>query len=351
MFRKSSKIVVIESSATKRAHPAVGDIGYINDMHLFYKDRFILLDAFFFRYKSDIRNNKTRCERKKFILDLGMHKTLRHKLKTYGAKRKFLINNKHSVNLTACAYYVDPVGALVEAPDILSIYPNIGAGITPIIPYGRISLAPDSRKPIHSEGSNALLCWLKCLLPAFGINKNPRFTEKIDPEYLSVGGISKIIHKRSLDKYSLDIIAPYNCAIPRITGLPASDHHLHIIDDMRIIQALSKFVLRGCDTAALKTLSVIDKLNFSTTLTGTNNCLTMRGKLSYRKHKILASMLLRSMLMSKNTKSSLFGLLQNGILPAGLDGKNLVNELEDIKIRANSSSAALNRIFELSILR
>ena len=77
----------------------------------------------------------------------------------------------------------------------------------------------------------------------------------------------------------------------------------------------------------------------------------MRGKLSYRKHKILASMLLRSMLMSKNTKSSLFGLLQNGILPAGLDGKTLVNELEDIKIRANSSSAALNRIFELSILR
>ena len=104
MFQRGQKILILESSASRRAHPAVGDIGYLNNMYLFFKDRFILLDMFILTYKSDIKAGKDRCERKRFLIDLGINERLRYKLSRTGLPKKFFARNSHMANLTPAGY-------------------------------------------------------------------------------------------------------------------------------------------------------------------------------------------------------------------------------------------------------
>ncbi len=174
MFYRGQKIIVTESSASKRHHPSVGDIGYLNNMYLFYADRFILLDAIFSSYKSDKTTEPSRCERKKLIIDLGINKHTQQKMITTGMSKKFFLNNTHIIPLTTASYSVVSNKVVntpcIDGPDGLWNRLHNKSGKTTAktlvkIPIGHIGLAS-----VHSGrkgyiGQSDLKAWIRSMTP------------------------------------------------------------------------------------------------------------------------------------------------------------------------------------------
>jgi len=90
MFYRGQKVQVIKSNASRKAHPRKGDTGYLNNMFLFPREKFILTDIFFFLFNGKERKS----EHKKFILDLGMDKATKHAIRK-GANKLFFISKPH----------------------------------------------------------------------------------------------------------------------------------------------------------------------------------------------------------------------------------------------------------------
>lgn len=355
MFQRASKIVITESSAPNRSHPTVGDTGYLNNMYLFFADRFILLDAFFFRYKSDIKEGKTRCERKKFIIDLGMKKSLKRNLEVYGAPRKFFLENNYVANLTVSRYGVDE-----EFPRIDSLWHNHHdrAGNNKSkslvkIPYGQIIPAPDSKKPIQSEGPDALRCWIRCVIPLVensavvmlgndllddSLNKTIcRLCRRMLPQHVH--------HIR--DDINGPVLALPRSALERL----GSEDKRNIIMDMQMVRALSKSLLNNCDAAISDNVFVLrNKLYFSEEWRSYGITRACESTLSGAA-RALAGLFFRSAIMAGNTEKKLFEMGKNGTIPWSNEMiKNRARKFEDIKRAANFGSAALNRIFEGDLL-
>ena len=343
MFQRGQKIVILESSSSKRSHPAAGDVGYLNNMYLFFKDRFILLDAFFLSYASDVKNNVDRCERKRFVIDLSMKKGLKYKLRSSGIPRKFFIENQYVANLTPHGYILNrPV--YLESPSIASMwlrmYNNSGNYLINSdtkIPYGQIALVPNSKKPINKEGRNALRCWIQCLLPILDAEVNV-FT----PGYNDI----PTIYKTANSKYyqSLHRLVPKR---RRVEAL-ANKRVANIIKDMRILQTMSKFFLDGCDTQFLKNDLLSQNKRLIYTLWGTKrNIRYIVDQVPQAVSGALIGMFFRSLLMSKDTKGTLYTMKSAGLLPWTTNEiRNRAKKLEAIKQEADSDSAALARIFE-----
>jgi len=108
MFQRGQKIIILKSSAKTKSHPNIGDIGYLNNIYLFPEHRFILLDGFFFNYKSG-KENKNRSERKKFIIDLGMKSSFRYKISYQGVPVSFFARNDDVVNLSSVGYHLGKI--------------------------------------------------------------------------------------------------------------------------------------------------------------------------------------------------------------------------------------------------
>ena len=104
MIQRGKRIIVVESSVPKNGHPNVGDIGYLDNAYLFPKQRFILADAFFYQYKKDATKSKTRLEKKVFIIDLNMNKSLKNKIQKSGISKKYFSDNNNVINLTAVGF-------------------------------------------------------------------------------------------------------------------------------------------------------------------------------------------------------------------------------------------------------
>ena len=133
MFRRGQKVRIIESNAKKRAHPAIGDVGYLNNMFLFPKDRFILVNLFMCSYKK----NDNRSERKNFILDIGMHGSTKNRISRIGVNKLFFTKEPH-VNLNPtfflkrrCTYTKRNYELLQAFPQLVGTY-GIWAGYTSI---------------------------------------------------------------------------------------------------------------------------------------------------------------------------------------------------------------------------
>jgi len=365
MFQRSNKIVITESSASKRSHPAVGDTGYLNSMYLFLVDRFILLDAFFFRYKSDIKKDRTRCERKKFIIDLGMKKALKRKLGIYGVPRKFFLENNHVINLTVSEYTIADNADLSEFPNINSLWyshynkaGNRKSKSLVKIPYGQIMLAPDRRRPIQSEGPNALCCWVECIIPLIENGTAPR------PNYMDApdNAFSRTVSRIYAGRMSRHITPPKNnpngiaLALNRNIQNHLSPEGRHnLIMDMQMIHALSGSLLNNCDTSILKNRLVMqDRRDSRLQL---SNIWKHHGFMSAYKStqspaaKALVGLFFRSIITTVNTEKKLLELGKTNVLPWSCQQiKTKAKKFEDIKMAANFDSAALNRIFEENLL-
>lgn len=360
MFQRANKIVITESSATKRSHPAVGDTGYINNMYLFFADRFILLDAFFFRYESDIKRNRTRRERKRFIIDLGMKKSLKHKLEIYGVPRKFFLENNYVTNLTVSEYTIGDNAGLSEYPNIGSLwynqYDKVGHNKSESlvkIPYGQIMLAPDRRKSIQSDGPSALCCWIECIIPlvenAVALRPGDNMPDN---------SFSKMVAKIYIRRLSRYVRRPKNDPNGMALALnrdiqsclsPKGRHNL--IMDMQMIHVLSGSLLNNCNTNILKNNFVIqERLRFSD-IWKYHGFMKAYESVQPATAKALAGLFFRSVIVAGDTEKKLFELGTTGIVPWSYEmTKSKAKKFGDIKRAANFGSAALNRIFEEDLL-
>jgi hypothetical protein len=169
MFHRGQRIIVTESSASGKTHPAVGDVGYLNNVHLFYKDRFILADGFFFAYKAD--KNRSRCERKRFIIDLGMSGNLRRKMQMVGLNRNFYVEKEeNTVNLTSVGYWNSGGSrGLRDLPFVRGphgIFPMESIIDKPVkIPIVNIKAFPGKYSMLN-QYKEELDAWSRCFWPA-----------------------------------------------------------------------------------------------------------------------------------------------------------------------------------------
>jgi hypothetical protein len=363
MFQRGSKIIIIESSSSGRAHPAVGDIGYLNNMYLFFVDRFILLDAFFFAYKSDRKGRNDRCERKRFIIDLGMTRSLKHRLQIYGVPKKFFTRNKHVTNLSPAAYNIGG-GVLTESPNINSIWwrPNNRKLQTTLnnavkIPYGQIALAPQRRKTIWSDGAGAVRCWIECMLPVF--NAEIIFIQG-NGSTAYISNMASDIYRRMLDSCTIIMptvhgssIALRKDAIVRFKLLSINES----IDGVRKVHSLSKYLLDNCDANFLADRSKSMYMSMFSQKWGRDGLKSACDNnfppqsIPEQIIKFVTGFFFRSIIMSGNTENNLYLLQEAGGLQWKLDKvREVSKELEDMKRAADFNSAALNRIFERDLL-
>lgn len=343
MFLRGQKILILESSASKRAHPAVGDIGYINNMYLFFRDRFILLDIFILTHKSDVKAGKDRCEKKRFLIDLGISKRLKYKLSQTGVPKKFFVRNSYIANLTPAGHIFDPHGYR-EAPNERSIWTRqhnkkfkstLNARVK--IPYGQISVIPNPKKPLEEESINTVKCWMKCLTPLL-VAEMGEFAYHSDNDVRTVYGMVSYIYYTTFGKILRDKMVVDNKALP------------NTISDLRKIQVLSGFFLNNCDENLLKNPELRKYrgiINVVWGAKGSIESLVSGHGIPKEVVNSLIGIFFRSLLTGENTKSRLLKMKAANFLPwsgASINTKSKI--LEEIKLKANSSSAALNRFFE-----
>lgn len=347
MFRRGQKIIILESSVSKRAHPAVGDIGYLNNIYLFFKDRFILLDIFFLSYKSDIRGNKDRVEKKRFLIDLGIEKRLKYKLCKIGMPRKFFTKNPYVANLTPAGYSFDEYD-YNEYPTVASIWPRThnkqGKNLLNThmkIPCGQIAVVPHNKRSFSEESNNTIRCWINSLAPLL-VAEIGQFVDNS-----SKAGIRTIYIMASNMYYSRLGEVLQKGINTESTNLPA------VIKDLRLVQVLSEFFLNSCDKNFLKSMDSRKHRGLINLLWRPKKCIEIlinNDKIPKHISDALISIFFRSLLTTKDTESQLLKMKTANFLPWSLATIHArAKKLEKIKLKANSNSAALNRIFEESL--
>jgi hypothetical protein len=356
MFQRASKIIIKESSASRNAHPAVGNIGYINSMYLFFKDKFILLDAFFFQYKSDKKENKTRCEKKRFLIDLGMKKAFKHRIKTYGVKRRFFIENNYVANLTPHRYNVVRPH-LLEYPSVDYVWcrntdnergPNHNSLIK--IPYGQIALSPSRKKSIMFEGQNALRCWANCLLSIINsglfnfANYNYKERDRKYDRYIYKQ--FSYVYSRILDKHSCSMDM-YNGRAGKMNSTYSISHQnsTNFINNLQELFALYKIILNGCDLNTLSNNDNIRMFSSSSRLYGLEKTISYE-KVPLSISRTLIGLFFRYIMMPGNTEANIFKMKKANLIQWDSDKTiKYLKVLEDIKMSADINSSALNRVF------
>jgi len=338
MFQRGQKIVILESSASRKSHPAVGDAGYLDSAYFFFKHRFILFDAFFLTYNTDTKRGKDRCEKKRFIIDMGMKKILKYKLRREGIPKKFFVNNRYISNLTLAGYLFD--NNYIEAPSIESMWSRIYTqeGIYRLnscvkIPYGQIAFIPNYKRSISEESTNLIGCWLRCLAPVLSAEINT----------LSVGGVDGM---NSISKLASHIY--YDSFTRNKYGSVKKS-----IEGLRLVQVMAKSSLDSCDKSILKNPIFREYRNGINLMWHTTNIVDSIVKAidqdSIPRHvlKAIINLYFRVILTTDDTKDQLAELSMAGFLPwnSAMVGKRSA-DLRKVKQAANSNSAALNRLFE-----
>ena len=344
MFQRGQKVVILESSASRRSHPSVGDVGYLSNMYLFFKDRFILLDIFFLAYKSDIKNGKDRCEKKRFLVDLGIAKKLKYKLRQTGMPRKFFIRNPYVANLASAGYLFDE-HSYMESPTTQSTWARMhnkqGKNLLNTcvkIPYGQIAVIPHAKRPLNKESTNTVRCWISSLAPLLAAKMGPFANNEYGSDVRTVYTIASSMYYSRLGEILRN-------------GIDINDKNVPgAIKDLRMIQVLSGSFLDKCDENLLRDRGLARHRGTVNIVWGAKKsieALIGNNKISKSIADALVGMFFRSILTTRDTKGQLLKMKAGNFLPwptAVINAKS--KRLEEIKLKANSSSAALNRIFE-----
>lgn len=145
---RGQPIEILTSSATGRSHPIAGDKGFISNAYLCPNERLIVCDIYFFRFGNETR---TRCERRLFIIDLGINSVMKKTLLEGCTRSKFsLVTDKH-VNLAATFTYLHNDLGSHHINSLPKMFSNTGLFRSPIrrsitksmeatvkIPYGTV---------------------------------------------------------------------------------------------------------------------------------------------------------------------------------------------------------------------
>lgn len=362
MFYRGQKIIVTESSVSKRHHPSVGDIGYLNNMYLFYADRFILLDAIFSSYKSDKSTEPSRYERKKLIIDLGISPYIRQKMITTGMPKKFFLNNKFMVPLTTAGYFIS-AGQLVGIPHINGadglwnrIYNK--AGKTTIqtsvkIPIGHIGLASIYSGCKGYIGQSDLKAWIRSMTPYLNAHVFELLNINMSNKNVNT---KSTIRNRTGDLYMklLPLFKTKEAPAGTFLYLPhkkdiSSINTKLLIDTIREFQTLSFMYINRSDDHLINSLDNSFSGSFRNDWSHYQRWNTMKGGYVW-KFDLILSIMFRAILTpgypyAKLTKIKRFLPISDSNLASMCD------RIHFIRKEGTTSSAALARIFEEKLLK
>ncbi len=357
MFQRGQKVIVVESSATGRSHPSVGDVGYLDNMYLFFRDKFILANAYFFHYRKDDRPGE-RCEKKRFVIDLGMRRHFRHKLLKYGVPKTFFTHNPQMVLLTTVGNsYNKKHDHFIDHPDILGqggIWnstkdPKLSKTVK--LPYCHIALANNtqpSKYSIAKSYTNEVNAWFRSVDSVLASSLN--YFSSLDTN--SMHRQSVIIYDQ-IRKYLCVTLTPHGSAAYSISpGRRSPDHMCRLICGMRQIQSLMNIFIGRTDEMLLNNLHNMESTvrvclreyeDISDAFTALRNEVDTGPESGAI--PAIVSLFYRSIIMKHNTTKALTDMRK--FLPwtdKQIEEKAKAATL--MRKEANKHSAALNRIFE-----
>ncbi len=363
MFYRGQKIIVTESSASKRHHPSTGDIGYLNNMYLFYADRFILLDAIFSSYKSDRSTEPSRCERKKLIIDLGISPRTRQKMITTGMAKKFFLNNKYVIPLTTAAYFVvaNKVTNVphMDGPDGLWNRLNnksgkITMGTSVKIPIGNIGLASVYSSRKGYIGHSDLKAWIRSMTPFLNAHIYELPSMGITTKKLGSG--QSTINHRANDLYvklsiifrTKDVSAGSFIQLSPNGNLNDINKKL-LVDTMREFQILSFMHTNRSDDHIVSNLGVAFSSKFKNVWSTYRRWDIVDDEYTW-KHAVIVSIMFRAIFTPGDVYTKMLKIKR--FLP--ITENNLIDmcrRIQMIRKEGITSSAALARVFEEKLLK
>lgn len=391
MFQRGQKIVVLESSAKSGARPRAGDVGYLDNLYLFPRLRFILLDAFFFAYNGANRN---RAEKKKFIIDLGMCRDMRFKISHKGIPVRFFVNNIDLVNLSSVGYRIKTPN---KGDRLLISYPQIHSnyGIWPHlkkrseanfiedkivkIPYGQIALFNtkfDHKYSMVECDEIELIAWLRSMIPMIGSALNvlcdySRFypLDSMENGYFDIARRmwSEIFSRVMCFDFPTTDAAQYDThdsisayRFERFSSdrsyyrkevklLVKNTNHLSSLTSI-FLQRLDSYHLNGyLNPEANPTANSLSLMWDSCNIINGADSVNLSFASSLHLYDLVRSMFFRAAIMPNSTYVRLKPLAR--CLPEEWRKDDELNcrvkILDDIKAAANSDSSALNRIYEV----
>jgi hypothetical protein len=368
MFRRGQRIRIKKSSAVGGAHPAEGDTGYLNNMYLFCKHRFILMDAHFFAYRSDAKGKSVRCEKKKFIIDLGMRGHLKRQLMTSGVRKNWFINNKCIINLASAGHWATELidqgvaAKNCDLTDIPSVYGFYGiwpkrhsVHNTPIkIPFGQIAAAP-GRYALQQRPWKEIECWMRCIYPLV----NAQLT------YFRSNG-DHSLQARILDIYLKKCSIIYgkdsgNGLMFKVRMEDMTRKKLfNMIEGLKQIQVLSDIYLNNLDGQSIKELHNMPDRGRIPSIWDIDGIVGLSQTTIVAKHRAqaLVSIFVRSILSNTGEDYANYidhighkMIMLGGLLPwTHKIIMNKIRNLEEMRKCATTDSAALARIYEEKIL-
>jgi len=358
MFKRGNRIIVVESSATGRSHPAVGDIGYLDNMFFFFHDRFILADAYFFHYRKD-KTSGGRCEKKRFIIDLGMKKHFKNKLGSSGMPARFFLYNNYTVNLTPTAYKL--LGSSIAYTPAMQgkygiwtrKYKNIKhtekmLNRTIKLPSCHIALANSingTKYNLAYREYDEVSAWFKSLVPimdsalSFDKEKNVLY-DKTMLIYTKI--VSYLMIRMQQDESIAYSIKP----------TIGPERFITIIQYLRQIQMMSETLMERSDAQIAYQM----KEHFITLKkywrAGGLEKVVSDGHKSSLFAVSLPFVFLRNLMMSSNVHTSLGHMKK--YIPWGNSTKIMISNISkayEIGKEADNNSAALNRFFEEGLIK
>jgi len=161
MFYRGQRIIITESSASSRAHPNVGDVGYLNNAFIFPLDKFIICDAYFCKYDKD--KESRRVEKKRFALNLGMNSKTSH---------AFLTGIGKDVIRSAIKFHLNPIYYdllyydLSEHPEFISPWGIWNSNLDSKTKLAKCVIRPTNEKMDMSKTPKyEIKAWFRTFLP------------------------------------------------------------------------------------------------------------------------------------------------------------------------------------------
>ena len=373
MFWRGQKIVVIESSAKGGAHPQKNDVGYLDNLYLFPSYQFILMDAFFFGYKGDIKKNVGRkAEKKRLIINLGMTSKLLSDITKDGiTKQLFFDLGPTGLTSVGCKPYIFRE-IFVEYPQFIGPYgvwsksnstmANTNAKVK--IPYGNIapfSSVYNRKCSLKDCDNEELSAWLRTMSPMIAFIRSASFSPNSHKVRNSISkkaesiwiGINKYFNIDTANGAGEIGNHRFSIEVPFLN----SNEKNHVIEQIRELETLCNIVLYGQDIAFLNRANNVDN-RFSMQKLGA--LWQEYGIAALRSKKasvptvkgiaiVLRSIFFRSIIMSKDIPNQL-KILSKYFPSLGISSNKSVHFFQSIQRDANNSSAALARIFDSSLI-
>jgi len=369
MFYRGQRIIVKESSAKKRAHPNVEDVGYMGSAFLFYKERFILIDAEFFSYPG-YSPGERKGERKRFILDLGMKSSFR---------RKSILNG-HSINWythNQCVVNLNPIDTLLsvswnDRPSLAGLWPSAyemsmfskghsnRLGASTKIPVGRISSMNGNKYSMGKHGMNDIRAWMRVMSPVIDISYRVGDSETSESDEVLHRLYKLYRHIREYvilkKEYGATQQYLFEWSEHAVTSKPRREAVITAVKYMQAINAMQRLKQEGFmakhyigDQVMPAMVDIVQRYGVKELING--GIKTRDGSKAW---DIITSILFRALVMPGNTHNRLL-LIKNIFSPDNTEFNSQWCEkrseaIDKVKEEAESDSAALTRIFDGTLI-